>query len=95
MTPWLRQLGFRAAEARDAARYCNGLGDLTLEERLKAALRYLAPVRGVQRIEPTAGSRDDSERRIAGKAASLSAPGAPAAGSLGLSSPGAMAAGAG
>jgi 5-methylcytosine-specific restriction endonuclease McrA len=39
----LRGLGFRAQQARRAAEYCTTLPDATLEERLRAALRFLCP----------------------------------------------------
>jgi hypothetical protein len=39
----LRGLGVRAAEARRAAEYSETLGDVTLEERMRAALRFLYP----------------------------------------------------
>ncbi len=48
VTPWLRQLGFRAAEAREAALHCDTLAECSLEERVKRALAYLRPRRGVQ-----------------------------------------------
>jgi hypothetical protein len=41
--PWLRQLGFRADEARHAAAHCEALSDAPLEERVRHALRSLAP----------------------------------------------------
>jgi len=45
VVPWLRQLGFRADEARRAAAHCHStLPNATpLEERLRAALRFLSP----------------------------------------------------
>jgi hypothetical protein len=39
----LRGLGVRAADARRAAEYSETLGDITLEERMRAALRFLYP----------------------------------------------------
>lgn len=39
----LRSLGFRVDEARDAERYSRSLPGVTLEARMKAALRFLAP----------------------------------------------------
>ena len=43
VTPWLRQLGVRASEARRMAEICaRTMPDATLEERLKRALSYLA-----------------------------------------------------
>jgi hypothetical protein len=41
--PWLRQLGFRADEAKRAAEKCEAAGDAPLEERVRLALRSLAP----------------------------------------------------
>jgi hypothetical protein len=46
VVPWLRQLGFRVDEAKRAAGHCESIPDAPLEERLKAALRILAPHRG-------------------------------------------------
>jgi 5-methylcytosine-specific restriction endonuclease McrA len=43
VVPWLRQLGYRADQARHAAQHCDAPPDATLEDRVKAALRYLAP----------------------------------------------------
>ena len=44
VVPWLRQLGFRADQARRAATHCDDtVPDATLEERLRAALRFLSP----------------------------------------------------
>lgn len=39
----LRQLGFRADEARRAAEFSENLHDATLEERMRAALKFLSP----------------------------------------------------
>jgi hypothetical protein len=39
--PWLRQLGFRADEARRASAHCSSLLDATLGARVRAALSYL------------------------------------------------------
>ena len=41
--PWLRSLGFRADEARQAAAFCESMTDASLEERVRAALGYLRP----------------------------------------------------
>jgi 5-methylcytosine-specific restriction endonuclease McrA len=41
--PWLRKLGFRADQAREAALRCEGIPEASLEERVKAALSHLAP----------------------------------------------------
>ena len=42
----LRALGFRASEARQATEYCGTLLDTTLEERMRAALKFLCPAPG-------------------------------------------------
>ena len=54
VTPWLRQLGFRPDEVRRGASLCAELGDATLEQRVRHALRHLAPAR--HRREPLAAS---------------------------------------
>jgi hypothetical protein len=41
--PWLRQLGYNASRARKGADACAHIPDATLEERVKVALRALAP----------------------------------------------------
>ncbi len=41
--PWLRQLGYRTEDARQAAAMCEDMADATLEDRIKAALRYFHP----------------------------------------------------
>lgn len=52
--PWLRTLGFRAAEARRAALASGAaLADASLEERVKHALRSLAPP-GARKVMPFA-----------------------------------------
>ena len=43
VVPWLRQLGYRAAEAREAARFCESVPATTLEERVRLALSYFRP----------------------------------------------------
>jgi 5-methylcytosine-specific restriction endonuclease McrA len=43
----LRNLGFRADQARRAAEYTATLSDATLEDRLRAALKFLCPKRSV------------------------------------------------
>jgi 5-methylcytosine-specific restriction endonuclease McrA len=40
---WLRQLGFRANEARSAAKLCESIPDAPLEERVRLALSSLGP----------------------------------------------------
>ena len=39
----LRELGFRAGEARRAVEFCLTIRDATLEERVRAALKFLSP----------------------------------------------------
>ena len=39
----LRELGFGAAEARRAVESCKSLKDATLEDRVRAALKFLCP----------------------------------------------------
>jgi len=49
VVPWLTPLGVSIDRARSADAYCQALpnlGDLTLEEKIKAALRFLGPPRG-------------------------------------------------
>jgi Holliday junction resolvasome RuvABC DNA-binding subunit len=43
VVPWLRQLGFRADQARRAAEFCATIPDVTLEGRVRAALKFLCP----------------------------------------------------
>jgi hypothetical protein len=43
VTPWLRALGFNAAEARRAAVACDALPGATLEERVRFSLSLLKP----------------------------------------------------
>jgi len=54
--PWLRQLGFRADEARRAAAACENLAEAPLEQRVRVALSCFArPPHGrTARILPTA-----------------------------------------
>jgi hypothetical protein len=52
VVPWLRQLGFRADEARRAAALCKAIPDAPLEERVRLALSFFgaqAPSHGVPR----------------------------------------------
>ena len=51
VTPWLRALGFRADQARRAAAACEALPEASLEERVRFALRLLAPPH--RRIAPS------------------------------------------
>jgi Holliday junction resolvasome RuvABC DNA-binding subunit len=41
--PWLRQLGFRMDQAKRAAAHCETIAAETLEDRVRAALKFLAP----------------------------------------------------
>ena len=43
VVPWLRQLGYRAEEARAAAALCEHMPGAPLEQRLKMALRHFHP----------------------------------------------------
>ena len=43
VVPWLRQLGFRAGEAREAAKLCESIPDAPLEERVRVALSFFHP----------------------------------------------------
>jgi 5-methylcytosine-specific restriction endonuclease McrA len=43
VTACLRELGFRAGEARRAVERCETIADATLEERVRAALKFLCP----------------------------------------------------
>ena len=45
IAPYLRRLGFRASEIREAATHCATVSGASLEERVRAALRMLSPVR--------------------------------------------------
>jgi 5-methylcytosine-specific restriction endonuclease McrA len=54
VVPWLRQLGFSAAEARRAAALCEDIPDASLEERVRRALSRF-PVKG-RTIRPVEAS---------------------------------------
>ena len=43
VTPWLRKLGFSISESRLAAEQCERIPDASLEDRVRFALRLLAP----------------------------------------------------
>jgi hypothetical protein len=43
VVPWLRQLGFTAAEARQAASHCESIPGAPLEQRVRVALSHLGP----------------------------------------------------
>ena len=49
VVPWLRSLGFKADEAKEAAKLCGDLPNATLEERVKRALSFFKP-RGCVRM---------------------------------------------
>ncbi|HUK65088.1 MAG TPA: hypothetical protein VLV15_17250 [Dongiaceae bacterium] len=49
--PWLRSLGFRAAEARQAAARCDAIADASLEQRVKLALASLSPGRTFRPVQ--------------------------------------------
>jgi hypothetical protein len=51
----LRTLGCRAEDARRAVEYCMALPERSLEERMRAALTFIAPKRGTQRVAATPG----------------------------------------
>ena len=57
VVPWLRQLGYKVHEAREAAALCENLPDATLEEKIKVALGYFRPMSVAQgRAGTSAGS---------------------------------------
>jgi len=63
VVPWLRKLGFSVQRARHGAELCSHMPDATLEERMKVALRGLAP-NSVRRAaymgtRPAGGNRAD------------------------------------
>jgi hypothetical protein len=41
VVPWLRGLGFRLQEAREAAAHCDDMPGASIEERIRAALRHV------------------------------------------------------
>ena len=41
--PWLRRLGIRAEEARQAAALCETIPDAPIEDRVQRALSYFGP----------------------------------------------------
>jgi hypothetical protein len=43
VVPWLVRLGFKAQEARRAAAHCEAMPHAPLEDRVRAALSFLAP----------------------------------------------------
>jgi hypothetical protein len=48
VVPWLRHMGCRLEEAREAAAYCESLPpETSLEDRIRAALRFLTARRGI------------------------------------------------
>jgi len=54
ITP-MRNLGFRAEEARRAAAFCESMPDASLETRVRRALSYLVPRRPTSAREPAPG----------------------------------------
>ena len=53
----LRELGFRADQARRAAEFAETLPDATLEQRMRAALKFLCPrTRSQGRVETSAAA---------------------------------------
>ena len=55
VVPWLRHLGCRLEEAREASAYCESLPPgTTIEDRIRAALRFLSTRRGLVKAERTA-----------------------------------------
>jgi 5-methylcytosine-specific restriction endonuclease McrA len=52
--PWLRTLGFRMDQAKRAAAHCETIAAETLEDRVRAALKFLAPPH--RRIIPSLGA---------------------------------------
>jgi hypothetical protein len=55
VVPWLRHLGCRLEEAREAAESCESFPpETSLEDRIRAALRFLAARRGVMKPARTA-----------------------------------------
>lgn len=63
----LRELGFRAAEARRAAEFSETLEGATLEQRMRAALQFLRPKRN-PRAEGSENRRDAPGEGIAANA---------------------------
>ena len=54
VVPWLLKLRVSLAEARRVAALCEHLADAPLEERIRFALRQLAPPRRVERLSAAA-----------------------------------------
>ena len=55
VVPWLRHMGCRLEEAREAAACCENLPpETSLEDKIRAALRFLAARRGVVKAARTA-----------------------------------------
>ena len=53
----LQELGFRADQAHGAAEFCETLADATLEDRVRAALKFLCPrTRSQGRFESSAAA---------------------------------------
>jgi hypothetical protein len=49
VVPWLRQLGFKEGEARSAAALCESIAGASVEDRVRAALKYFR-VRGTRYV---------------------------------------------
>jgi hypothetical protein len=43
VVPWLRKLGFRAEQAREAAKLCESIPNAPLEDRIRRALSFFHP----------------------------------------------------
>jgi 5-methylcytosine-specific restriction endonuclease McrA len=55
VSPWLRSLGFKAAEIRAAVERCAAIPDAPIEERLRYALREMGP-RSARHVMPVASA---------------------------------------
>ncbi|MGH8703536.1 MAG: RuvA C-terminal domain-containing protein, partial [Burkholderiales bacterium] len=51
VVPWLRALGYRADESRQAASLCDEFPDASLEQRVRVALSYFH-LRGTRVVRP-------------------------------------------
>jgi hypothetical protein len=70
VVPWLRALGFNAAEARRAAALCEDMPDASLEERVRRALTFFH-VRGTKVIRAVEDSETVVRNHEAGVPASV------------------------
>jgi 5-methylcytosine-specific restriction endonuclease McrA len=66
----LESLGFRATERRRAVAFCAGIPDASIEERLRAALKYLRPPNPARNFRPT---KVDMEAMVEGNRGSCPA----------------------